>query len=162
MDRKIRLLNQNMEIGYCGPASLFKYRPFDEYTFDMLENNYLFLCAAENLDDKSECDTTIDIKRYIDGQLVNTETVAGTMTGGNQLLTIGHYGTSTYGNKESCESDVRVYCTALSDEDILKLYQDAAYIDDKHKFHCYELNEISEKNIRQTGVAEFNKFSEMA
>ena len=66
MDRKIRLLNQNMEIGYCGPASLFKYRPFDEYTFDMLENNYLFLCAAENLDDKSECDTTIDIKRCID------------------------------------------------------------------------------------------------
>ena len=76
MNEKISLLNKIMEEGYCGPTSLFKYRPFDKYTFDMLENNYLFLCAAENLDDKRECETTIDINRYIDVITNNAKTEA--------------------------------------------------------------------------------------
>ena len=37
------------------PSFLYKYRPFDEHTFDMLEKRYVFLCPAENLDDPSEC-----------------------------------------------------------------------------------------------------------
>lgn len=37
------------------PQFLYKYRPFDEFTFDMLDNGYVYLCPAEKLDDPSEC-----------------------------------------------------------------------------------------------------------
>lgn len=49
---------------YTRPKYLYKYRPFDEYTFDMLENRYVFLCVANKLDDPSECVVTTDIKKY--------------------------------------------------------------------------------------------------
>lgn len=69
-DEKIVYLNHiitNKEnISYEGPKLLYKYRPFDEYTFDMLENQYLFLCPAEKEDDETECLTTIDFNRLID------------------------------------------------------------------------------------------------
>lgn len=37
------------------PKYLYKYRPFDAFAIDMLENHYVFLCPAEKLDDPSEC-----------------------------------------------------------------------------------------------------------
>lgn len=52
----------NRDVSYKGPASLFKYRPFDEYTFDMLENKYLFLCVSEKLDDSTECMTILNMQ----------------------------------------------------------------------------------------------------
>ena len=56
------------ELKYGGPKYLYKYRPFDKYTFDMLENNYVFLCKAADLDDKSECDVSIDISSLVDNE----------------------------------------------------------------------------------------------
>lgn len=56
----------NRDATYKGPASLFKYRPFDEYTFDMLENKYLFLCVAEKLDDPTECTTSLNMQNLYD------------------------------------------------------------------------------------------------
>lgn len=53
---------------YTGPKYLYKYRPFDQYTFDIIENNYVFLCAANKLDDPSECVVTTDINKYYDDQ----------------------------------------------------------------------------------------------
>lgn len=55
-----------MSINYKGPELLYKYRPFDDYTFDMLENEYFFLCPAEKEDDETECLTTVDFDRLID------------------------------------------------------------------------------------------------
>lgn len=49
---------------YKGPSSVFKYRPFDQYTFDMLDNGYLFACQATNLDDKTECNVSFDVSDY--------------------------------------------------------------------------------------------------
>lgn len=64
---KIEYLNKRIQSKeqyiYEGPKSLFKYRPFDEHTFDMLENKYLFLCPAGKLDDPTECMTTVDLQR---------------------------------------------------------------------------------------------------
>lgn len=40
------------------PQFLYKYRPFDEFTYDMLDKRYVYLCLAEKLDDPSEC--TVD------------------------------------------------------------------------------------------------------
>lgn len=72
---KIKYLNERIQLNgqdiYDGPKSLFKYRPFDEYTFDMLENRYLFLCPAEKLDDPTECMTTVDYQRLIELQTNN-------------------------------------------------------------------------------------------
>jgi len=51
---------------YTGPKYLYKYRPFDEYAFEMIENHYVFLCAANKLDDPSECVVTADINKYYD------------------------------------------------------------------------------------------------
>lgn len=76
MDDKIRIINDAIDNGYVGPKILYKYRPFDNYTFDMLENNYVFLCAAKNLDDPSECDVSIDIKEFIDLETNNLKRTA--------------------------------------------------------------------------------------
>ena len=39
-------------------------------------------------------------------------------------------------------SDVRIYCTALSAEDIKELYETSVSIDDKGNFHAYEISEV--------------------
>lgn len=67
-EEKIRLLNRIADgnYSYSGPASLFKYRPFDQYTFDMLEKGYVFLCPAKNLDDPTECVVTASPENIYD------------------------------------------------------------------------------------------------
>ena len=69
-EEKIVYLNQiifsKFGIDYKGPKSLYKYRPFDEHTFDMFENDYIFLCPAEKEDDETECLTTVDFDRLAD------------------------------------------------------------------------------------------------
>lgn len=54
---------------YSGPKYLYKYRPFDDHAFDMLENEYLWLSKASSLDDPTECKVTINEENYFD--LVN-------------------------------------------------------------------------------------------
>lgn len=67
MNDKTQLINEQIKTKqYKGPIILYKYRPFDAYTFDMFENNYLFLYPPIYLDDPTECMTTIDIKKFID------------------------------------------------------------------------------------------------
>lgn len=39
-------------------------------------------------------------------------------------------------------SDVRIYCTALSAEDIKALYETSISVDDKGNFHTYEISEV--------------------
>lgn len=66
-EKEMQFLNNKIDkkdIEY--PKYLYKYRKFDEFTFDMLENEYLYLCPAENLDDTKECDATLNIKDYYD------------------------------------------------------------------------------------------------
>ena len=41
------------------PKFLYKYRPFDKYTVEMIEQGYLFLCKANRLNDDREC--TVDL-----------------------------------------------------------------------------------------------------
>ena len=55
---RINYLNKVISDGdgfiYSGPKYLYKYRPFDEFAFDMLEDKYIYLCPAMNLDDETE------------------------------------------------------------------------------------------------------------
>lgn len=86
----------------------------------LLDGNWHHLCAT--------FDGT-NIKRYIDGTLINTTAASGTLTTSNKLY-IGVYGTATtYGNTQIYESDCRIYATALSASDVQSLYQNSAYID---------------------------------
>lgn len=48
------------------PQFLYKYRPFDEFTFDMLDNGYVYLCPAERLDDPSECKVDFIVQDFYD------------------------------------------------------------------------------------------------
>lgn len=71
MDSKLLFLNKYIEKAenIKRPITLFKYRSFDAFTFDMLENEYVYLCQANQLDDPSECLTTINIENYVDIKL---------------------------------------------------------------------------------------------
>lgn len=67
---KINYLNDIIcnkgEIEYGGPKFLYKYRPFDKYSFDMLEEEYVYLCPANQEDDETECMTSVDYDRIMD------------------------------------------------------------------------------------------------
>ncbi len=46
--KEIKTINDKMKGNTSTvPRTLFKYRPFDEHTYDMLENGYLYLCPAK-------------------------------------------------------------------------------------------------------------------
>lgn len=44
------------------PKKLYKFRKFDEYTFDMIKGDYAFLASAEDLDDPFDCLIKHDLK----------------------------------------------------------------------------------------------------
>lgn len=50
------------------PKSLFKYRQFDKYSREMIDESYLYLCPAELLDDPFECLLDFDTKDYFDDE----------------------------------------------------------------------------------------------
>lgn len=74
-DEKLIYLNEivknNFTSEYKGPLILYKYRPFDEYTFEMLDNDYIFLCPAEKEDDETECLTTTNLNEMLDPKTGN-------------------------------------------------------------------------------------------
>lgn len=45
------------------PKKFFKFRKFDEFTFDMLEKEYVYLAPATELDDPFDCLTSISLER---------------------------------------------------------------------------------------------------
>lgn len=53
------------------PKVLYKYRKFDEYTVDMIENGYVFLAPAGALDDPFDCLTNIDLDSIYDKDSFN-------------------------------------------------------------------------------------------
>jgi hypothetical protein len=71
----------------------------------------------------------ITLCRYLDGQLINSKAISGTLNGGMLTLLIGKYYSGGYNNKKVKQSDVRIYATALSADDVKSLYQNSAYID---------------------------------
>ena len=84
-----------------------------------------------------------NIKRYIDGVLMDTTAASGTLSTGNKNIYIGTYGGSTqYASKNILESDLRIYATALSAEDIKELYSTAATIDKSGNIYSYEFKEV--------------------
>ena len=90
-------------------------RKVDDYgTVNLLDTNWHMLTAT--FDGTS-------IKRYVDGTLVDTTSASGTLSTGLKTLYIGKYNTNQYGDRNLLTSDVRVYATALTQDDITNLYK---------------------------------------
>lgn len=53
------------------PKTLYKYRKFDEYTFDMIENEYVYFAPAGTHDDPYDCLTNIDLEGIYDVESFN-------------------------------------------------------------------------------------------
>ena len=53
------------------PKSLFKYRKFDDYTFEMLNEKYVFLSPANKQDDETECMAHVNIEDLVDLETTN-------------------------------------------------------------------------------------------
>ena len=57
-------------------------------------------------------------------------------------------------------SDLRIYHTALSDDDIKELYNTSVLIDNQQNLSAYSFNETSENNISKSGILNSNQFIE--
>ena len=108
--------------------------------------------------------STSGIKVYLDGALKNIaeSTTYGIHFNMNANMFIGaeSNGKNPSGFAECKASDVRLYYTALSDQDILDLYQTGVKIDKSGQIHAGELYECDAQAIRKTGVLESKNFSE--
>lgn len=82
--------------------------------------------------------TTSDTKYYLNGELKMTGT-AGSIPSGNYY--VGAWANASAQNYKGKISDFRIYCTALSAEDIKDLYNNSADVDKSGNLHCYELVE---------------------
>lgn len=80
-----------------------------------------------------------NIKRYVDGVLVDTQAITGNLSSALTTVCLGNFvGGTTYGNTQLYQSDCRFYVTALSEDDILTLYEDSAYIGSDGTSYAYE------------------------
>lgn len=48
------------------PATLYKYRRFDKFSFDMIENGYVYLTPVKSLDDPFDCLNDPDLNGFYD------------------------------------------------------------------------------------------------
>lgn len=89
-------------------------RKVDDYgTVNLLDTNWHMLTAT--FDGES-------IRRYVDGQLVNTTSASGTSVTGDLTMRLGNYGDTRYGDVNILKNDLRIYATCLSAEQISELY----------------------------------------
>ena len=111
--------------------------------------------------------TTSNLKLYVDGVLrtTNTITTYGLHFNGSTNLFLG---AECAGSKPTtfCKcglSDVRIYYTALTADDILALYHTGAKVDNKQNLHAFELVENNSKiQITKQGQVKCNELEEDA
>ena len=88
---------------------------------DVLDGQWHHLCAT--------FDGNI-IKRYADGEPVSggDHSASGTLATSSMLFVGDYGGNEQYGNTQMYESDIRIYATALSADEVKSLYQNCATI----------------------------------
>lgn len=100
---------------------------------------------------------------YIDGELKKTTShtsTAGITYNANNYLFIAAEASATDVPESKAYagqiSDLRIYSTALSAEDVKELYDTSAFIDNKYNVETYEFVEDSAKEFTKTGLAKFD------
>ena len=78
------------------------------------------------------------LKLYVNGNYVNGIITSGDINSNKTLNIGGRQNTASF---IGSVSDIRIYCTALSAEDILKLYEISGIIDNKGNTYSYEFIE---------------------
>jgi len=97
------------------------------------------------------------IKQYFDGELVNTQTISPT-----SLSEFTHGIDFAADNLEEALSDVRIYVTELSVEDIKDLYNTPVNIDNLGNVHAFEfVEDNSIISIKENGQLLLNELNEM-
>ena len=88
----------------------------------------------------------VTLNMYVDGVVVKTTTIDfGTATvHSNPQFQVGVDLPGTDEKYTGYYSDVRIYATALSAEDILELYNTATFVDNCGNLECYEIDEKHE------------------
>ena len=99
---------------------------------------------------------------YVDGVLVGSFPVVGKIKN-NITRRVGVFGSATNYHANGNISDVRIYATALSPEDILELYQTRASVDNEGNLFAQEIDEITgtSKEVDSKGIARFKEFNEV-
>lgn len=99
-------------------------------------------------------------KLYINGiQQTTSGSSSWTHTSGNLMIGRRNDNTDGFTNKIS---DFRIYSTALSDEDILELYNTSAFIADNGSLECYQFEEEgSNPQVEKSGEIKVNELNEM-
>lgn len=102
-------------------------------------------------------------KCYCDGELVGTVDNSATYPALKSTIDNLYIGSHNGGGEYAIGNvaDSRMYCTALSDEDILDLYHTSANIDNENRLHTFELEETSENILsssafEQGGIVDAN------
>ena len=100
------------------------------------------------------------IRRYVDGKPQASTAASGSLVGGTGKLLVGNYNGTTYGNNQLYTSDVRIYATALNEEQIKELYRTGATVDSGGNTYAYEFIEGEENSVFKDGIVDFNNFIE--
>ncbi len=105
------------------------------------------------------------IRRYLDGTEIpnSSHAASGTLRGGTGQLLLGNYNTTTYGNKDAYMSDVRIYATALSADDIKTLYNSRIAMLDNGTTMAYRFTESSTSKLQMgaDGIIKADNISEL-
>ena len=128
----------------CGGTNGY---PNFNYTFET--NRWYYVCIRYD---------SSSVKCYVDGIQVGTSSSGK----GTALNAVYSFYLATRFNQANYSdvyiSDFRIYCTALSAEDILDLYHTSAKIDKTGKVHTFELVEDAGTKVTKTGIVEGTRF----
>lgn len=106
--------------------------------------------------------TTVNM--YVDGQLIKTLTISFGTAVVNSVprIQVGVDLPRTDEKYIGYYSDVRIYATALSEKDILELYNTSANIDNNGNIFSYKFDEesVSQQKILKTGLVKIDNFIE--
>lgn len=104
-------------------------------------------------------------KLYINGEFVSSATTTGALSDMGTMYQVGESNAQTttpignylYGSL----SDLRLYTSVLSADDVKELYETSASIDRDNNFYTYEYDEGLQASITKTGIANFTDLKEV-
>lgn len=95
--------------------------------------------------------------RYIDGTSYGSPAAEGGLSKSPLGFCFGRYGGSKNGVKQAYLKDARVYCTALSAEDVAQLYNNVVKMDRENNLQTRQLIEKEENNLLKTPWTNYYK-----